>query len=63
MEPDLEARRIAQLWKFTPSEKECLLDGILGPLRIAQNSVRDRVAAATVDGDQLTEGDLVALAR
>src|SRR3954454_22123554 len=37
MEPWAEALGIAQPWEFPPGEEECLLDGVLGLLRIAQN--------------------------
>ena len=44
-----------------PGEEECLLDGVLRPLDIAQDPVRDGVAAVAVQVDELGEGDLVTL--
>jgi len=63
MEPDLEAFRVAQLRKLAPGEKECLLDGVLSPLDIAKDPVRDGVAAVTVQVDEIGKGNLVALPR
>ena len=37
MEPWTEAFRIAQPREFAPGEEECLLDGVLRPLRVAQD--------------------------
>ena len=63
MEPDLEALGVAQPREFAPGEEECLLDGVLGPLHVPEDPVRDGVAAITVQVDELGEGDLVALPR
>ena len=63
MEPDLEALSVAQPWEFAPGEEECLLDGVLGPLDIAQDPVGDGVATVTVQVDQLGKGDVIALPR
>src|SRR4029079_12533315 len=57
MEPDLEALRIAQPWQLAPGEEECLLDGVLGPLDIAEDPVRDGEAAVTVQVEELGKGD------
>jgi 2-keto-3-deoxy-L-rhamnonate aldolase RhmA len=61
MEPGAEALRIAQPGEFPPGEEECLLDGVLGPLRIAQDPVGDAVAEVAVEVDQFREGDIVAV--
>ncbi len=61
MEPDLETLRVAQLRKLAPCEEECLLYGVLRPLDVPKDSVRDRVAPVTVEVDELGEGDLVAV--
>ena len=53
---------ITEPWELPPGEEECLLDGVLGPLRVAQDPIRDRVAQVAVEVDQLREGDVVALA-
>ena len=63
MEPGLEALRIAQPRELAPGEEECLLDGVLGPLDIAKDPVRDGVAAVTVQVDEVREGDVVAVPR
>ena len=39
--------------------KRELLDGVLGPLHVAQDPVRDREAAAAVEIDEPREGDVV----
>jgi len=62
MEPDLEALRISQPRELAPGEEECLLDGVLGPLRIAQDAIRDRVAEVAVEIDELTESGIVPFA-
>ena len=62
IEPRREALRIAEPRELAPGEEECLLDGVLCPLRIPQDPVRDRVAEVAVEVDQLREGDVVALA-
>jgi len=63
MEPDLEALRIAQPWQLAPGEEQCLLDGVLGPLDIAEDPVRDGEAAVTVQVEELGKGDIVAIPR
>ena len=63
MEPDLETLRVTQPRELAPGEEECLLDGVLGPLGVPKDSVRDRVAPVSVQVDQLGEGDLVARSR
>ena len=63
MEPDLEALRVTQPRKLTPGKEECLLDGVLGPLDIAKDPVRDGVAAVTVEVDERGEGVVVACPR
>ena len=60
MEPDLEALRVAESRELTPGEEERLLDGVLGPLAIAQDPIGDGVAAVTVEVDQVREGAFVA---
>ena len=62
MEPGREALRITEPREFAPCEEECLLDRVLGPLDIAQNSIRDRVAQVAVQVDERGEGDIVAIA-
>ncbi len=63
VEPGTEALRIAEPREFAPGEEECLLDGVLGPLRVAQDPVRDRVASVAFQVDELGEGDVVAVPR
>lgn len=60
MEPGAEAVQVAQPREFTPGEEECLLDGVLCPLRIAQDPKRDGVAQITVEVDQFAEGGIIA---
>src|SRR5688572_1542255 len=61
MEPGTEAFRIAEPWEFPPGEEECLLDGVLCPLRVAQDPICDRVAQVAVEVDQLGESGIVAV--
>ncbi len=63
VQPHLEATRVTQPWQLAPGEEECLLDGVLGPLDVAKDPIRDGVAAVTVQIDQLREGALVAVPR
>ena len=63
MEPDLEAIRISQPGELAPGEEACLLDGVLRPLDIAKDPVRDGVAAVAVEVEERGEGVMVALAR
>ena len=63
VEPWTEAFRVAEPRELTPGEEECLLDGVLGPLGIAEDPVGDRVAQVAVEVDQLGEGDVVAIPR
>jgi hypothetical protein len=60
VEPDLEAFGVAQPRELAPGEEECLLDGVLGPLDIAKDPIRDGVATVAVQIDELLEGDIVA---
>jgi hypothetical protein len=60
MEPDLEAFRISETGQIPPGEQECLLDGVPRHLDIPKDPIGDGVAAAAVEADQLTEGDVVA---
>src|SRR3954447_12856571 len=50
VQPWTEPLRVAQPREFTPGEEECLLDGVLGSLGIAQDAIRDREAKVTVEG-------------
>jgi len=63
MEPWAETFRIAQPWEFPPGEEECLLDGVLRPLRIPDDPVCDCAAAVTFQVDELGEGDIIATLR
>ena len=63
MEPGTETFRVAQPREVAPGEEECLLDGVLGPFRIAKDPIRDRVAQVAVEVDELAEGDIVAVSR
>jgi hypothetical protein len=60
MEPDVEAFGIAEPRKVAPGEEECLLDGVTRPFAIAKDPIRDGVAPAAVEVDELGEGDVVA---
>ena len=61
VEPRREAIRFAEPRELTPSHEECLLDGVLGPLDIAKDPLRDGVAQVAVEVDQFREGDVVAV--
>ena len=62
VEPGTEALRVAQPGEFAPGEEECLLDGVLRSIRVAQDPKRDRVAQVAVEVDELREGDVVTVA-
>ena len=61
VQPELEALGIAQPRELAPGKDERLLDGVLCPLDVPEDPVRDRVAAITIEVDELGEGALVAL--
>src|SRR4029079_7262977 len=63
MQPRTEALRVAQPREFTPGEEECLLDGVLRSLGIAQDPIRDGEAQVAVEVDELAESDVVAVLR
>jgi hypothetical protein len=63
MKPDLEALGVAEPRELAPGEEDRLLDGVLGPLPIAQDPMGDGVAAVTVEVDQVREGAFVAFPR
>jgi hypothetical protein len=62
MKPRLEPIRVAQLGKIAPGDEECLLDGILRPLDVADDAERNRVAAIALEVDELAEGSMVSSA-
>ena len=61
MQPWTEPLRVAQPREVAPGEEECLLDGVLRPLRVPEDPVRDRVAQVAVEVDEFGEGDIVAV--
>ena len=48
MEPRIEALRFAERRKIAPGAEECLLAGVLSPMRIAQDPVGQGIAAVHV---------------
>ena len=60
VEPGLEALGVAQPRELAPGKEERLLDGVLCPLNVPEDPVRDRVAAVAFQVDELGEGALVA---
>jgi hypothetical protein len=51
------------LRELAPGEEECLLNGVLSALDIAQDSIRDGVAEVAVEVHEVAERDIVAIPR
>jgi hypothetical protein len=62
VQPWAEALGVTQPGELTPGEEECLLDGVLGSIGVAEDPKRDRVAQVAVEVDELREGDVVTVA-
>ena len=59
MHPRVEPVRIAEPRQVTPGDHQRVLEGILGPVDIAEDPLRDREEPVAVRLDQVHEGRLV----
>ncbi len=59
MDPGVEPVRIAEARKVTPGDHQRILQGILGPIDIPEDPMRDREEAVTPEPDQVDECRLV----
>jgi hypothetical protein len=57
--PRVESVRIAKAWKVTPGDHQRVLQGILGPIHIPEDPVRDREESVAAELDQVHEGNLI----
>ena len=60
VDPGIEPVRIAEARQVTPGDHQRVLQGILGPVDISEDPVRDREQAAATKADQVDERRLVA---
>ena len=60
MNPAAEPVRIAEARQVTPGDHQCVLQGVLGPVDIPEDPVRDRVEAVTMQTHQVDERLLIA---
>lgn len=59
VEPGVEPVRIAEARQVTPGDHQRVLQGILGPIDIPEDPMRNREEAATAEADQVDERRLV----
>jgi hypothetical protein len=59
VEPGVEPVRIAEARQVTPGDHQRILQGILGPIDIPEDPMRNREEAATAKADQVDERRLV----
>ena len=60
MNPAAEPVRIAEARQVTPGDHQRVLQGVLGPVDIPEDPVRDRVEAVTMQTHQVDERLLIA---
>jgi hypothetical protein len=60
VDPGVESVRIAEARQVTPGDHQCVLQGILGPIDIPEDPMRDGEEAATAELHQVDERRLVA---
>jgi hypothetical protein len=63
MDPGIESVRIAEVPQVTPGDHQCVLQGILGPIDIPEDALRDREEPVTARLHQIDECRLVATLR
>jgi len=61
--PRVEPGRIAEAPQVTPGDHQRILEGILGPIDIADDPLRDRIQPVDARTDEVREGLLVAALR
>jgi hypothetical protein len=59
VDPGVEPVRIAEARKVTPGDHQRILQGILGPIDIPEDPVRDREESVTAELDQIDECRLI----
>ena len=57
--PRVESVRIAEARKVTPGDHQRVLQGILGPIHIPEDPVRDREESVAAELDQVHECNLI----
>ena len=63
LDPEVKPVRIAEVRQVSPGDHQRVLQGILGPVDIAEDPARDRVQAIEAGAGQVDEGDLIATLR
>ncbi len=63
VDPGVEAVRIAEARKVAPGDHQRILQGILGPIDIPEDPVRDREESVTAEPDQIDESRLITALR
>jgi hypothetical protein len=63
MDPRVEPVRIAEARKVTPGDHQRILQGIFGPIDVAEDPMRDREESVASRADQVDECRLVATLR
>lgn len=53
MQPRVEAVRIAESGQVAPGDHQCVLNGILGPIDVAEDPLSDRKEAVAADANQV----------
>ena len=53
LQPGVESVRIAEAPQVAPGDHQCVLQGILGPIDIPQDPMRDRVEPVAPNADQV----------
>ena len=59
MQPRIEAVRIAESPQVAPGDHQCVLEGILGPIDVAQDPLCEREEPVAANADQVDERRLV----
>jgi len=59
VDPGIEAVRIAEVRQVTPGDHQRVLQGILGPIDVPENPIRDREEAIAARSDQVDKCRLV----
>jgi hypothetical protein len=63
MDPGVEPVRIAEAREVTPGDHQRILQGILGPIDISEDPMRDREESVTAEFDQVDKRRLVPVLR
>jgi hypothetical protein len=63
MDPGVEPVRIAEAWQIPPGDHKRVLQGVLGPIDIPEDPMRDREESVTTEPDQIDKCRLVTASR